>query len=82
MGAAFLLNFVRFVLIGIELVVLIRVLLSFIDPAGRRPFSAFVIQTTEPILGPIRKLLPKTGMFDLSPLIVILVIGAILRAVG
>ena len=82
MGGAFLLNFVRFVLLGIELMVLVRVLLSFVDPAGRSRFAPFIIQTTEPILGPIRRLLPKTGMFDLSPLIVILVIGAILRAIG
>ena len=82
MGGAFLLNFVRFVLIGLEIVILARVLLSWIDPGGRSGFSAFVIQTTEPILAPIRRMLPRTGMFDLSPLIVLLVLGAILRAVG
>jgi YggT family protein len=81
MGADFLLNFVRFVLIGIELLVLVRVLLSFIDPAGRNPFAAYVIQTTEPILAPIRKVLPRTGMLDLSPFIVVLILGMILRAV-
>ena len=34
------------------------------------------------LLGPVRRLLPRTGMFDLAPLIVLLVLGAILRAVG
>ena len=82
MAGAFFLNFVRFVLLGLELVILARVLLSWIDPQGRSGIAAFVIQTTEPILAPVRKLLPRTGMFDLSPLIVILVIGAILRAIG
>jgi YggT family protein len=82
MGAAFLMNFVRFVLIALEVLILARVLLSWIDPAGRSAFARFVIQTTEPILAPVRRLLPRTGMFDLSPLIVLLVLGAILRAVG
>jgi uncharacterized protein YggT (Ycf19 family) len=81
-AGAFLLNFIRFVLIGIQLVILARVLLSWVDPQGRSPFAAFIIQTTEPILGPVRKLLPRTGMFDLSPIIVILVLTAILRAIN
>jgi YggT family protein len=81
-AGAFFLNFIRFVLIGIQLVVLARVLLSWVDPQGRSPFAAFIIQTSEPILAPIRRLMPRTGMFDLSPLIVILVIGVILRALG
>jgi YggT family protein len=77
-----LLNFVRFVLIGLEIVILARVLLSWFDPGGRGAIAAFVIQTTEPLLAPIRRLLPRTGMFDLSPLIVLIVLGVILRAVG
>jgi YggT family protein len=81
-AGTFLLNFIRFVLIGIQLVVLARVLLSWVDPQGRSPVAAFIIQTSEPILGPIRRIMPRTGMFDLSPLVVILVIGVFLRALG
>jgi YggT family protein len=80
--ALFLLNFVRFLLIGLEIVILARIILSWVDPAGRSPVASFIMQTTEPILAPVRKLLPRAGMFDFSPLIVLLVIGAILRAVG
>ena len=79
MGAAFLVNFLRFLLIGLWLLILARVLLSWIDPTGRNRFSAFVIQTSEPILAPVRRLLPRTGMFDFSPLIVLLVLGALMR---
>jgi YggT family protein len=80
-GAAFMVNFLRFLLIGLWLLILARVLLSWIDPTGRNRFSAFIIQTSEPILAPVRKLLPRTGMFDFSPLIVLLVLGALMRAV-
>jgi YggT family protein len=82
MGGAFLMNFVRFVLIALEIVILARVLLSWFDPVGRSAFARFIIQTTEPILAPVRRMLPKTGMLDLSPLIVLLVLGAILRTIG
>ena len=82
MGALLLLNVVRFVLIGLEVVVLARVLLSFVDPAGRSRFAPFILSTTEPLLAPIRRILPKTGMIDFSPFVAILILGTILRAVG
>ena len=82
MGAALLANFVRFMLVGLWLLILARVILSWVDPAGRSRFAAFIVGTTEPLLAPVRKILPRTGMFDLSPLIVLLVLGALMRAVG
>jgi YggT family protein len=57
-----------------------RVIMSFVDPTGRNQISAFLIQTTEPLLGPVRRLLPQTGMFDFSPLIVLLILGVLWRA--
>jgi YggT family protein len=78
-GAAFLVNFLRFLLIGLWLLILARVVLSWVDPVGRNRFSAFIIQTSEPILAPVRRLLPRTGMFDFSPLIVLLILGALMR---
>ena len=75
-----MLNVVRFILLGLELLVLARVLLSFVDPAGRGPVAGFVISTTEPILAPVRKILPRTGTLDWSPFIVVFVIGMVLRA--
>jgi len=80
-AGAFLLNFIRFLVLALELLILARVLLSWVDPTGRGQLAAFIIQTTEPILAPVRRALPRTGMFDLSPLIVILVLGVILRAI-
>ena len=82
MGTLLLLNVVRFVLLGLELAVFARVALSFLNPAGRGPVAGFIISTTEPLLAPVRKVLPRAGMFDFSPLIVCLVIGALLRAVA
>lgn len=74
-------NFLRFLLVGLWVLVLARVILSWIDPGGRGRIAGFVIQTSEPILAPIRKALPRTGMFDLAPLIVLLVLGTLMRAI-
>jgi len=80
-GAIFLSNFLRFVLIGLWVLIFARVILSWIDPTGRGRIATFVIQTTEPILAPVRRLLPRTGMIDFSALIVLLVLGTLMRAV-
>jgi YggT family protein len=75
-------NLILFILVGLWLMVLARVLLSFVNPSGRGAVSSFVFSTTEPLLAPVRRILPPTGMFDLSPMIVCLVIGVLLRAVA
>ena len=63
------------------LLVLGRVLVSWVDPSSRSQVSMFLVQATEPILAPVRRLLPSSGMLDLSTLLVLLVIGALLRVV-
>ena len=77
---AFLLNFVQFLLIALWLLVLGRMVTSWVDPAGRNQVSAFLIQSTEPILAPVRRLLPSTGMVDWSGFVVLIVLGFLWRA--
>ena len=47
----------------------VRMLLSWFPIPRDNPISRFVFQITEPVLGPIRRLLPRTGFIDLSPLV-------------
>ena len=81
MATVLFLNVIRFVLLGLELLILARVAVSFVNPAGRGPVASFIVSTTEPILAPIRRVLPRTGMVDFSPFVVVLVIGMLLRAI-
>jgi YggT family protein len=62
------------------LMIFARLLLSWVDPMGRTPVASFLISMTEWLLAPVRRVLPQTGMFDLSGLIVLLVLGAVMRA--
>ena len=62
------------------LLIFARMLLSWVDPMGRTAAASFLVSTTEWLLGPIRRMLPQTGMFDFSGLIVLLVLGAVMRA--
>jgi YggT family protein len=81
-AGAFLRNFLLFVVLALWVLIFARVLLSWVDPTGRGRVAAFVIQMTEPILAPVRRALPRTGTFDLSPLIVLIVLGVLLRTLS
>jgi YggT family protein len=77
----FLLVFVQILVMVLWLLVISRVLLSWINPRFEGPVARFLYETTEPMLAPIRRLLPQTGMIDFSPLILMLVLGVIVRLV-
>ena len=56
-------------------VVIIRALLSWVNPDPYNPIVQFLTRITEPVLRPLRKLVPAYRLgIDLSPLIVILII--------
>jgi YggT family protein len=63
------------------LVVLGRVLMSWIDPRLERPISRTLYRLTEPVLVPVRRALPQTGTLDLSPLLLLLGLGILMRVV-
>jgi YggT family protein len=78
----FVRNFLEILVLVLWLLVLGRVLVSWIDPMGRNGVSRSIVMLTEPMLAPIRRLLPQTGMVDLSPLILMLGLGILLRFVS
>ena len=64
-------------------IIIAAALMSWVSPDPRNPIVMFLRQVTEPVLNPVRRLLPpwKTGGLDLSPLIVLLVIQFVDRVV-
>ena len=81
MAETFFRNFLSLFLVALWLLILGRVLMSWFDPGRSNQVSRFLIQATEPLLAPVRRLLPQSGMFDFSALIVLLVLGTLMRAV-
>jgi YggT family protein len=65
--------------------VLVRVVFSWVSPVPTNPVSRLAWQLTEPVLGPVRRRLPLMSGIDLSPLVVwliaIILISA-LRTIG
>ena len=76
-------NIVIYVLMA---AILVRVLLSWIVPIqpsiASNPIITFVFQITEPILAPIRRVLPAMGMLDLSPMVALLLLSLIQVLLG
>ncbi|MDO5576053.1 MAG: YggT family protein [Fibrobacter sp.] len=63
-----------------EFVLVIRVLMSWISIDSFNPVVIWINRLTEPVLEPIRRLLPQ-GPIDFSPLIVLLLIRLLETAV-
>jgi len=66
-------NIVSVVLSFLYWIILIRALISWVNPDPYNPIVQFLHRTTEPILEPIRRLMPRMAI-DISPIIAFLVI--------
>jgi len=72
-AAASLLNIILTILYWL---ILIRALISWVNPDPYNPVVQFLYKTTEPVLYPIRRILPlRSGIgIDLSPIIAFLIL--------
>lgn len=66
------------------------IILSWVAPQASHPGALLVFQLIEPIMAPVRKVIPPLGMIDLSPIVVFIainlvdgiVVGSLTRAAG
>ena len=57
--------------------ILIRAILSWVQPDPRNPIVQFLERVTGPILYPLQRIIPPLGGIDLSPLVAMLLIELI-----
>jgi YggT family protein len=76
-------NFIGYLLSMYSWVIIAAALMTWVSPDPRNPVVMFLRRVTEPVLEPVRRLLPpwKTGGLDLSPLIVLIAIQIVERVV-
>ncbi len=77
---AFLPNFLRLLFFAFYVLLLGRVLISWVNPGYDSPLARFLYDTTEPILQPIRRALPSTGMIDFSPFVAFILLSILAAA--
>ncbi|NNF15888.1 MAG: YggT family protein [Gammaproteobacteria bacterium] len=57
------------------MLILLRVLMSWLNPDPRNPMVSVLYSLTEPVMAPARRLLPPIGGLDLSPIVVLFAIS-------
>jgi YggT family protein len=62
-------------------VILARVVLSWVYPNVRNTLVFWVWRLSEPLLGPLRRMLPHTGGMDLSPWVALILIFILRRVI-
>ena len=68
-------GYLLFGLLGIyTIAIFARIIFSWLGADYRNRLARFLIQITEPLLGPLRRLVPMVGMFDISPIIAFLIL--------
>ncbi|MEO6051665.1 MAG: YggT family protein [Pyrinomonadaceae bacterium] len=70
--------FIGYVLYGLLSLLVLFIFIRFIASwfvSTQKTFFAFVIKVTDPIMRPVQRLIPPIGMFDISAMLVLLVIG-------
>ncbi len=75
----FVITFIRLLFSTLSILILVRVLMSWIDPMGSRggQFTRILYELTEPILAPMRSIMPSMGGLDFSPIITLILLQAI-----
>ena len=59
-----------------------RALVSWFPIRQDNEFIRMLDMVTEPLIGPVRRVVPRIGMFDVSGMIVIFVLYMMLRAIS
>ncbi|MBA7527600.1 hypothetical protein ES705_19776 [subsurface metagenome] len=70
-------NIIRILCDVLTIVILLRVIVSWYLPRPTNILVRTLYRLTDPILAPIRRVIPRLGPFDFSPLVAIILIRLI-----
>jgi YggT family protein len=77
---------VGFILYGLlslySLLIFIRIIFSWGMVSHHNPVMRFLVRVTEPLLGPLRRVIPPLGMFDISPIVAFIIIWLFQAAIA
>jgi YggT family protein len=76
-----LITLISYLFNALTLLLVARALLSWFDPGMRSSVGKILVDITEPLLGPIRRMIPSAGGLDFSPIIAIILLQFVERIV-
>lgn len=62
--------------------IFVRAILSWFPVRGDNPVIAILYQVTEPILAPLRAVIPRIGMIDITPMVASLILIVIIQVLS
>jgi YggT family protein len=77
----FLSTFIRILCDVLTIAILARVILSWFPVSPGNRLVDLLHQVTEPILAPLRGIIPRVGMIDISPMIAIILLQVVAHLV-
>ena len=67
--SVFLISFINLLFQILIFAILIRALISWFPVSPTSPIIRILDDVTEPILGPLRRIVPRLGMMDITPIV-------------
>jgi YggT family protein len=64
------------------LLIFVRIVFSWITVSRSNRVMRFLVNATEPLLGPLRRVIPPVGMFDISPFVAFIIVWLCQTAVA
>lgn len=82
-AAVAILGYVLYSLIGLyELMIFARIISTWFALSYSHRSVRFLIRSTEPFLGPLRRIIPPVAMFDISPIVAFLILWVLQQVVA
>ena len=72
-----LLYIIRVLCDVLTILILLRVVVSWYSPRSTNVLVVILHRVTEPLLAPLRRIIPRVGMFDFSPLAAVILLQLI-----
>ncbi|HEY6047115.1 MAG TPA: YggT family protein, partial [Pyrinomonadaceae bacterium] len=78
-----ILGYLLYALIGLyELMIFARIIGIWLSPGYGNRWMRLLTRWTEPLLGPLRRVIPPAGMFDLSPIVAFVILWVLQQIVA
>lgn len=78
----YFLTFVVYLCRVLIFIIFIRAILSWFAISPYHPIVVFLDRITEPILAPLRRIVPRLGMVDIAPMVAIIILIVIMYLIA
>lgn len=74
---SFLLTFIYYLCQVLTVLIFLRAIISWFPVNPYSPLVSLLYRLTEPVLAPLRRLIPRVGMVDITPMIAIVILQVV-----